>query len=363
MRSMVTKLGVVVGMLLAASSLGFSQQQCSARCPDGSMSEPFDCNSNYVAQCLRRTAPPPSQPQRTAPAPPPGQAEAHRLNQKGIDAYISGNYESAEKYFQEALDKLPDDPTIEQNLQKTKDQIAAKEEQAKAKFNQDKQEALGQLKGISNTGDFDSGLKGASSTESGLKGAPDSAGCGGLKDVITDPMVVDARCVPTGLPPSVEAEIPHTPAGDRVRKGFEAILDHDWIDAHAWFQDALNHDPGNAGIQRLIDLAEYTMERAKHPRALVPPPRAAVTSASVKTALAALDKRMDHQTNADLAKALDDFNRNYLTKHLALLKPIEPSASAPIIKPATGGSTPEAQSADDSANWKAFFDAIFAPPP
>jgi hypothetical protein len=51
------------------------------------------------------------------------------------------------------------------------------EEAAKqAKFNQDKREALGQLKGISNGGNFDSdsGLKGVYSTESGLKDVPNS---------------------------------------------------------------------------------------------------------------------------------------------------------------------------------------------
>jgi hypothetical protein len=42
-----------------------------------------------------------------------------------------------------------------------------------AKFDQEKREAIGQLKGISNGGDFDSGLKGAGSAASGLKPLPD----------------------------------------------------------------------------------------------------------------------------------------------------------------------------------------------
>src|SRR6202035_5399185 len=146
----------------------------------------------------------------------------------------------------------------------------AKKQKSEEEFNQDKQRALGQLKGISNTGDFgsDSGLKGVGSTDLGLKDASNSGASSGLKtlpNVNTDTRVVDARNVPTGLPKSVAAEIPDTPAGNRVRKGFEAIMAHDWNVAHAWFQDALNHDPGNAGIQRLIELADYTMKRAKAP--------------------------------------------------------------------------------------------------
>lgn len=81
-----------------------------------------------------------------------------------------------------------------------------------------------------------------------------------LEFALVDPRVVDARQVPTGLPPAVEAAIPATPAGDRVRKGFQAITDHDWKVARAWFQDALNHEPGNPGLQRLVDLANFTLD-------------------------------------------------------------------------------------------------------
>lgn len=75
-----------------------------------------------------------------------------------------------------------------------------------------------------------------------------------------DPMVVDARNVPSGLPKSVDNAIPHTPAGDRVRKGFEAIQEGDWQAALAWFKDARNKEPGNPGIARLVDLAQFTLD-------------------------------------------------------------------------------------------------------
>ncbi len=311
--------------------------------------------------------PAPSQTQQTAPAPPPGQDEARDLNQKGLDAYNSSNYDSAAQYFREALDKLPGDPTTQQNLQKAKDQIAAQKRKSEEAFNQDKLRALAQLKGIANRDDFgsDSGLKGVGSTGLVLKGVPNSGDSVGLKtlpDVNADTHVVDARNVPTGLPKAIEAEIPDTPAGNRVRKGFEAILDHDWNVAHAWFQDALNHDPGNAGIQRLIDLAEYTIERARGQHRLVPPSKpAANTSAQDKATLATLDHQLGDRMNADLAKALADFNRNYLPKHPFLTRPLESSVSAPETKPANKAveSSTEPSPEKIKANWQAFFDAIF----
>src|SRR5207248_2611574 len=63
-----------------------------------------------------------------------------------------------------------------------------------ARFDQEKREALGQLKGISNGGNFDSGLKGVESTGSDLKGAPSSGDSIALKtlpDVNTDSNTVD----------------------------------------------------------------------------------------------------------------------------------------------------------------------------
>jgi len=117
-------------------------------------------------------------------------------------------------------------------------------------------EVLSQLRGLSqDSGSVDSGYKGLNDTDRG------SAGFRTLPDVNTDPNLVDARNVATGLPKSVADEIPNTAAGNRVRKGFGAIMDHDWKVAHAWFQDALNHDPGNAGLRRLVDLAQYTLQR------------------------------------------------------------------------------------------------------
>ena len=269
----------------------------------------------------------------------------------------------------EAAAKRQQDAELQQQRIDAENQRRAEEAAKQAKFDQDKREALGQLKGIASGDDFDSGsgLKGVGSAASGLKDSPNSNDSTGLKtlpDANTDPMVVDARNVPTGLPKSVAAEIPDTPAGNRVRKGFEAIQDHDWKVALAWFQDALNHDPGNAGIQRLIELAQYTMERAKRPRPSTLPAKPAVhTSTQDKEALATLDKEIDDQMNADLAKSLADFNRNYLPKHPGLWKPEKPTAAAPTARQATSNATPNPPPADQKANWNAFFKSIFTRPP
>lgn len=253
---------------------------------------------------------------------------------------------------------------IEADNQRRIDEI-----EKQAKFDHDKLEALGQLKGMANGDGFDSGsgLKGVGSADSGLKDTSNSVDSSGLKtspDVNTDPMVVDARNVPTGLPKSVEAEIPDTPAGNRVRKGFQAIQDHDWKLALAWFQDALNHDPGNAGIQRLIDLAQFTMEREKNPHpSAAPAISAPATPAQVKVAPVNPDRLMDTQMNADLAKSIDTYNRDYYLKHPGLLKPTKPSSSSQITKPATVAPASVSPATDEKTKWKLFFNNLFTPPP
>jgi hypothetical protein len=123
-----------------------------------------------------------------------------------------------------------------------------------------------------------------------------------------------------------------------------------------WFQDALNHDPGNAGLQRLIDLSEYTEKRAKQNRrwpAASKPVSGADTTGNAT--IGSLDRPLDGQMDAGLARALDDFNRNYLPKHPGLM----PEKSAGSADRAIARSSSEAQ----KANWSAFFNALFVTPP
>jgi hypothetical protein len=216
--------------------------------------------------------------------------------------------------------------------------LHVQEVEDQAKFLDDRDAVAGTLRGSTGTAPVavgESGLRGSSVTPELRGSAPPP------EQPVTDPMVVDARHVPTSLPKSVEAEIPSTPAGDRVRKGFEAIQDHDWNVARAWFQDALNHDPGNAGIARLVDLADYTLKREGRTHPPVTP--------QDDPATAAAGKQMDDQMNADLAQSLADFNRNYLPRHPELKQPW--NAQAPAAEP-TG----------TNSDWNTFFKTFFARP-
>lgn len=52
-------------------------------------------------------------------------------------------------------------------------------------------------------------------------------------------------------------EIANSPQAERARKGLVAASNHDWKVALAWYQDALNHDPGNKALTRAVDLAQW----------------------------------------------------------------------------------------------------------
>lgn len=108
----------------------------------------------------------------------------------------------------------------------------------------------------------DSGLRGSGSQDTGLKGSLPSG----------DPTVVDARNVPSGLPKSVDDAIPHTPAGENTRKGFQAVQSGNWKAALAWFRLGLKKEPGDPSLRRLVDLAEFTLYYRAKPQAPVNSP-------------------------------------------------------------------------------------------
>ena len=224
-----------------------------------------------------------------------------------------------------------------------------------AKFLDDRDAAAGTLRGSTGTGAVSSGsggsmLRGSAATSggSGLRGSSADTGLRGSQSGMTvtpntDPMVVDARNVPTGLPKSVEDNIPKTPAGDRVRKGFQAIMDHDWKVARAWFQDAHNHEPGDAGIKRLVDLAEYTLHKEQQPR----PPASkrtpnAADKAKIAETMAALEHIEDNWLEKEMVEALLDYARNGQRKPPAKNKvqlPLDsdlellfPAPTKPVVK-------------------------------
>ncbi len=206
--------------------------------------------------------------------------QAVEFNKQGCDEFNKKNYLGALNFFEQAELAYPDDPTFEKNAITARKALIESDKRRQEEFNKSKQNALNEMKGISKSGDFDahSGLKDVSTSNSGLKDGLNDIGTtnsglisGNLQnnsnelktipEVNTDPMVVDTRNVPTGLPKNVENSIPNTPAGNRVRKGLQSIMDNDWKVALAWFQDALNHQPGDPGFKRLVDLAQYTLQK------------------------------------------------------------------------------------------------------
>lgn len=191
--------------------------------------------------------------------------------------------------------------------------------QKDAKFIRDRDAAANTLKGSSSPAINQ--LKGLSGTDSfGLKGSGLDTGSAGLKELRgshaapnTDTSVVDSRNVPTGLPKAIEESIPGTPAGDRVRKGFQAIYEHDWKVALAWFQDAQNHEPGSPGLRRLVDLAQYTLQRQSE---LVEKPTVAVMTTKEKT-----DKALKTGVNEELDRSLNDYYKKHPPKFMKFIKP------------------------------------------
>lgn len=203
-----------------------------------------------------------------------------------------------------------------------RERLAEEKRQKDAKFIRDRDAAANTLKGTASPAMNQ--LKGLSGTDSfGLKGSGFDTGSTGLKELRgshaapnTDTSVVDARNVPTGLPKSIEESIPVTPAGDRVRKGFQAIAEHDWKVALAWFQDALNHEPGSPGIRRLVDLAQYTLQRqSEH---IEKPTVAAMTVTKAKT-----DKAIKAGVSEELDRSLNDYYKKYPPKFLKPSKDIQ----------------------------------------
>ncbi len=55
-------------------------------------------------------------------------------------------------------------------------------------------------------------------------------------------------------------ELAASPQAERARKGLVAAANHDWKLALAWYQDALNRDPGNPALTRAVDLAQWMVK-------------------------------------------------------------------------------------------------------
>jgi tetratricopeptide (TPR) repeat protein len=175
----------------------------------------------------------------------------------GQEAWKRREFTTALAYWESALQADPSDAAARENLGIARDFLNQQRQQGAAVANA--QQAITQLvqtvqnKGSSGglgLGDFDGGTS-SSASRSGSNQAGSAT-------------VVDARKVSSGLPKAVDDVIAATyrntslAVSDRARKGFQAIAARDWKVARAWFQDALNRDPGNADLKRMVDLAEST---------------------------------------------------------------------------------------------------------
>lgn len=85
---------------------------------------------------------------------------------------------------------------------------------------------------------------------------------------VPESRVVDARGVPQ---PGAEllARVPElrkSPAAGHIGKGYQALLNRDWQVTLAWWQEALTIDPGNAALQRSVDLAKWMVDRQREVR-------------------------------------------------------------------------------------------------
>ncbi|MBK7392804.1 MAG: hypothetical protein IPI64_05800 [Chloracidobacterium sp.] len=143
------------------------------------------------------------------------------------------------------------------------DEAKAKKEAAERQkaFEKSRDEALQTIKGsggattlrdINGTGD--PGLKGSSTSS-------------GLRDGKQTPAAAPEPVVPKFLETTVANSFPMAPpeVSERIRKGLQAVMNHDWKVARAWFQDAQNREPKDLGIQRLAALADYMVEKKDTP--------------------------------------------------------------------------------------------------
>lgn len=178
------------------------------------------------------------------------QQERARLKAKAwssdeaLDYFDRKDWDNAIRSFEEALDRDPDDPDLNDWLKR------AKAEKAKARM---PAVATPSRPAPSN----DSKVVDTRSEPASLGGKSNSTGAT-AKPGQTKPAPTSPSSLPKGLGNAIANAYLSAPPGvsDRVRKGFQAVMVRDWKVAKAWFQDALNRDPTNASLKRLVALSD-----------------------------------------------------------------------------------------------------------
>src|SRR5882724_1524180 len=158
------------------------------------------------------------------------QRERQRLKAKAwssdeaLEYFDRKDWDNAIRSFEEALDRDPDDPDLNEWLKR------AKAEKTKARV-----------------------------PAVPLPPRPAST---------NDSKVVDMHGVPQGGA-DLMAKVPelrNSPEAERIRKGYQVLLDRDWPTALAWWRDALNRDPNNAALKRSVDLVQWMVDHEKEVR-------------------------------------------------------------------------------------------------
>lgn len=171
-------------------------------------------------------------------------------------------------------------------------------------FEKTRDEALKTLKGSGSPTD----LRGDAKND-GLRGSTPVNG--GVSETAAKPaptrpyekVVIDAF-------PNTSADVT-----DRIRKGFQAIETLDWKVAKAWFQDALNREPANVGIKRLVALCDYTITKPAPPPTKMPEPSNAMTDADRAAWYEDFKAKQDKILQEQIQQNLNEFYLNEVYKH------------------------------------------------
>lgn len=216
------------------------------------------------------------------------------------------------------------------------DEAKAKKEAAERQkaFEKSRDEALQTIKGSGGN----TGIRGITTGDPEIKGSSPSTG---IRDGVT--------ATPVSVPAEDAATLPFRQAianafpnskpevTDRIDKGFQLIVKpppQDWKAAKAWFQDALNREPGNVGIKRLIALCDYTMTKPAPTPAQLPEPPKTKTYAELEAWRQDFMARQDKIAQEQFQRSLNEFYLKEASKHPELrmkviVKPAPPAAKKP----------------------------------
>ena len=211
---------------------------------------------------------------------------------------------------------------------------AEKKKKAQEAFEKARDDAADTLKGSGGA----SGLRDTGTGNDGLRGSRDTGLREGVSSApVSTPVSDDGVTLPFKQAildafPKSSSEVT-----ERIRKGFQAIdkPDHqDWKVARAWFQDALNREPTNVGIKRLVALCDYSMAKPTPPPAKPAEPSKTMTDAERQAWYDDFQARQDKILAEQFQHALNEFYLNDVRKHPELkmeviVKPASPAGKKP----------------------------------